>query len=298
MLLRSTVRQASHSSDRCSHFCLPLCQTGPQIIIYDFPRCSKSKSSTEVTLFPLEQSLLREGTCRKKNKIHPTPHMWNPSEGSSSNAIWKEKELKMYLRKGSWCQEKETYHCHRTVREERRKGHLWGRRGREGSIRGRSRNNRSLWMFPKWEEKAGICKQIPFSRKKKTFLMFLGSSQAISLLPHLPISSFSALQERSIAKHRFPHRCPAVTHDCTERYQTPSMPCTVQWCAVPRRSGELPQHWVLPTHSLVCGRDKMGQGCQGALALLSISWGTGQSLERREQPHILAGKRAKWMVGQ
>lgn len=138
VLLRSTVRQASCRSDRCSNFCLPLCQTGPQIfIIYDFPRCSKNKSGTELMLFPSEQSPLREETCRKKNNIHPAPHMWNPSEGSSSNATWKQKEVETCLRKGSSCQEQETYHCHRAFREKRRKGHSWRRKGREGSVRGR-----------------------------------------------------------------------------------------------------------------------------------------------------------------
>lgn len=97
---------------------------------------------------------------------------------------------------------------------------------------------------------------------KKTFLMFFGSSQAISLLSSHIIIFCPA--EEEVTKHRFPHRCPAVTSDYTQQYQTPSMPCTAQWRAVPMRSGETPQHWVPPTHSLIC---------QGARALLSTSWG-------------------------
>lgn len=78
-------------------------------------------------------------------------------------------------------------------------------------------------------------------RRKKTFLMFFGSSQAISPLPHLPISPFSVLQKRRITEHRFPQRHPAVTFDYTQQHQTPSMPCTAQWCEVPMTSGGPPQ---------------------------------------------------------
>lgn len=124
-----------------------------------------------------------------------------------------------------------------------------GREGHERGVRARrriNRNNRSIWMLPKREKKTGIlfvrCVQVPFSRRKKTFLMFFGISQAISLRPDLPISSFSALQKRRITKHRSPHRHPALTYDYTEKYQTPSMPCTAEWCAGLMRSGDPPHH--------------------------------------------------------
>lgn len=90
--------------------------------------------------------------------------------------------METWLRKGSSCHQQETYHCHRALREDRR-----GRKGHERSFRARrqiNRNNRSIRMLPKLEQKAGIlsvlCMQIAFSRRKKTCLMFFGSSQANS----------------------------------------------------------------------------------------------------------------------
>lgn len=113
-----------------------------------------------------------------------------------------------------------------------------------------------------------------FSRRKETFLMFFGSSQAISLLRHLPISSFSALQKSRITKHRFCW-CPAVTPDYTEQYQTPSMPCTVLWCAVPMRCGEhLSTECYQHTPWFVAGI-KWGRGVRGLVPCSALAEASG-----------------------
>lgn len=91
------------------------------------------------------------------------------------------------MRKGDSHQEQETRHCHGAFNEERRKGNFWGRNEGERGVRARresNRNNRRMWMFPKWEQKACILSvfpmQIPRSRSKMFFLVFFSSSQANS----------------------------------------------------------------------------------------------------------------------